>query len=490
MRKYFYQFSKVFLSAALVITVALSSPALLFAQSETASLTEASTNTAVTRVLVPGSASLLLDPSDTKLPFGHGNEIPFESLDLQSQKILVREIDPESNDSHYDYLNIGATEKIYPASMTKLMTVLLLLEAIEAGTVSLDQMQHATWEDLNGLYEQDAAVIGLEQGEAMSVRDLLYASMLNSGNDAVNVLTHPLADHLLYFVELMNAKAEEMGLTGTHFANAHGLSDINNYSTLNDMAKILLACLEHPLFVEISGTHRYTTSPSDEHPEGIELTHTIDYYANLLDAEVNYIQGGKTGYVEESNYSLASYHEENGKMYLIISNNALNAGDNVLDHEKIYAYLFEEQGPYKLLEKGDFIKELDVKGAEDAETVSFYVGADLEVMLPPVADLSRYQVELSIPAELNAPLTASQAIGLLSVKDTVRNLELYRQIFTPGVDIKQSSLAYFQDTYLGFFAYAFGAIFLLILILFVIRSFRKKRPQRRGAAAHFDDYER
>lgn len=489
MRKYFKQFNRVLVVVALSLSFAFCPPALLLAQSDAASPSDASSSAQASGILVPGSSSLLLDPSDTKLPFGHGNQIPLESLELQSQKILVREIDPANNNAQYDYLDVGATEKIYPASMTKLMTALLLLEAIDAGTVSLDQVQHATWEDLNGLFEQDAAVVGLEFGEAMSVRDLLYASLLNSGNDAANVLTHPLADHLIYFVELMNAKAKEMGLTGTRFANAHGLSDQNNYSTLNDMAKILLACLEHPLFVEISGTHTYTTAASDEHPEGIDLTHTIDYYANLLDTEVEYIQGGKSGYVEESNYSLASYHEENGKMYLVVSNDALNAGDNVLDHEKVYAYLFEEQGPYKMLEKGDFIKELDVKGASEGETVSFTVGADLEVMLPPIADLSRFQVELSVPAELKAPLTAGQAVGLLSVKDTVRDLELYREVFTPGINIKQSSLAYFQDTYLGFVAYAFGGIFLIVLILFVIRSFRKKGPQRRGAAAHFDDYE-
>lgn len=476
----------------LVLCLSLLPNTAILAQSSSTSGAE-TTNSAMQsqspRVLVPGSASLLLDPSGKSLPFGHGNQIPADILALESAKVLVQEIDPVTNQA-YDYLNIGADQRIFPASMTKLMTALLILEAVEGGTVSLDQKQHATWADLTGLYEQDASVVGIEHNEAMTVRDLLYCTLMASGNDAANILTHPLAEHLLYFYELMNIRAEELGMNGTNFANATGLSDDNNYSTLNDMATLLLECLKHPLFKEIAGTKSYTTAPSDEHPEGISITHSIYGYNDVADDEIKNIQGGKTGYIEESHYSLASYHEENGKMYIIISNDAVPSGENVRDHEKLYAYLFTEQGPYKLLNKGELIKELDVKGAEEAQSIPFYVGADLEVMLPLVADLSRYSVELSLPAELKAPLTADQAVGMLTVTDNVRNLQLYKQVFTPGKDVKQSTAAYFQDTYLAYVAYIFGALFLALLVFFVIRSFKKNAPRSVSSEGRFDDFEK
>ncbi len=498
---------KILLASTLALSVFFSQAGLLLAQSsESAEVTEqvaASAETDSTlaesddtstpidssAILVPGSKSLLLDPSDQKLSFGHGNKISPESLDIKSKAILVREIDTANNDLPYDYLSVGATEKIFPASMTKLMTTLLILDAIEAGTVSLDQKHHTTWADLTDLYEQDASVVGLEHNEAMTVRDLLYGTMLSSGNDAANVLTHALSDHILYFVEMMNAKAKEMGLTGTHFANPTGLSDVNNYSTVNDMAKILLACLKHPLFKEIATSKEHTSAPSDEHPEGIEMGHSIHAYADVAEDEIKYIQGGKTGFIEESNYSLASFHEVGTKTYLIITNNAEGAGENVRDHEKLYNALFQEQGPYRLLNKGDLLRTLEVKGAEEETALSFYVGADLDVMLPLTADLGRYQVSLSLPAELKAPLTATQAVGLLTVHDSVRDVELYKQVFTPGIDVKQSSVAYFQDTYLAYVAYAIAGVFLLLLVFLVIRSFRKKAPQSVRSGAHFEDFE-
>ncbi len=441
------------------------------------------------KIYLPGSKSLLLDPSGQSLAFGHGNKIPAATLGLNSEAVLVREINLDKNGLSYDYLKINCEERIQPAALTQLMTVLLVLEAIEAGKISPERKVHASWADLDGVYEVGAASIGIEFDEGLSIRDLLYASIMISAHDASNVMTTALADHLVFFSDQMNIKARELGLKNTGFANPSGLHSENNFSTLEDLAIIFEACMQHPLFKEIITTREYTTAASDAHPDGLSFSLALYSYDNIADEGIKYIQGAKTAYSEVSNYSLVSFHEEGGKLYLCLSSGAPEAGENVRDHEKLYAYLFGEQGPYRLLNKGELLGTTEVQGAKETSSVSFYIASDLEVMLPFNADLSRYEVNLSLPGELKAPLTATQAVGQLTVKDKVQGKEIYKQIFTPGLDIKQSTSAYIQDTYMSYLAYAIAVLFLALLIFLVLRSTRHKAKLKAGSSSRFEDFE-
>lgn len=441
------------------------------------------------KVYLLGSKSLLLDPSTQKLAFGHGNKIPTESLALNSSALLLREIDLNNNGLRYDYLSVNTEERIQPAALTQLMTVLLILDAAEEGKLSLDRKVFASWSDLEGIYESGAASIGIEFDEGLSLRDLLYGSIMKSAHDASNVMTTALANHLALFSDQMNQKAQALGLKNTKFANPSGLHNANNYSTLEDLATIFEACMKYPLFKEILSTREYKTAGSDEHPEGLAFSMALYNYDNVSSADIKNIQGGKTAYSDVSHYSLVSFHEADGKLYLCLSSGAPDAGENVRDHEKVYGYLFGEHGPYRLLNKGELLKTYNVQGAKDETSLSFYIAEDLDVMLPFNANLSRYDLVFSLPAELKAPLTTTQAVGQLIVKDKILGTEIYKQIFTAGLDVKQSASAYIEDTYMSYLAYGIALLFLALLIFLVIRSSSRNKRMKQEAASRFDDFE-
>ncbi len=406
--------------------------------------------------------------------------ITLEDLELDSTHVLIRELSIPSESGEPSYIDlaaVGSQERIYPASMTKLMTVLLALDALESGLIRLDQETEAGPEDLEGLEEANASVLGLESGEKISVRDLLYACLLESGNDAANVLMHVLSDHPVYFSQLMNIKAEELGLKDSHFSNPTGLHAEDNYSTLSDMALILQACLAKPLFREISSTLHYQSAASAEHPDGFDMEHTLLPYAEATDTELKYIQGGKTGRIVESGYSLASYCHFANKDYIVVSSNAYDYGANVSDHEKIYTYLFEEAKLVTLLTQGDHIALLPISGAASDESLLITVPETVQLPFTPIDTLSRYNYELSLPSSLKAPLAANDVIGEMRITDQRSGELVYAYAFTPGREIKQSRWSYFLEVTKPYAVYVLAFLFLLLILYLIHRHNKRKRAR-------------
>lgn len=146
----------------------------------------------------------------------------------------------------------NADQVMYPASTTKIMTALL---ALELG--NLDQTCVVS-ENAITFYEDDVTTIDLRAGEEMSLRNLLYAALVKSANDAANVIAENIAGDLVTFVALMNQKAAELGCTSTNFTNPHGLHNEYHYTTARDMAIITQAALQNPTFREIVNTTSYT----------------------------------------------------------------------------------------------------------------------------------------------------------------------------------------------------------------------------------------
>ncbi len=198
----------------------------------------------------------------------------------------------------------GGDQKIYPASMTKVMTLIVAYENIS----DLDKTFYTfETEMLDELYLAGASVAGFKSGETVSARDLLYGAILPSGGDATNALAELVGGSEEDFAELMNAKVEELRLKNTHFVTASGLHHPDHYSTCHDMAIILEYAISDPFMKKILSTYRYTTAPTAQHPEGIQLTSTM--FSRMTGEEVEglYIQGGKTGYTNEALNCLCSF---------------------------------------------------------------------------------------------------------------------------------------------------------------------------------------
>lgn len=193
--------------------------------------------------------------------------------------------------------------KIYPASMTKIMTLVVAYEHLE----DLDATYTFPAEIFDPLYQAGASVAGFKPGETVPYRDLLYGTILPSGADATIGLALAIAGSETGFAAMMNETAHRLGLENTHFANVSGLHDDDHYSTCHEMALILEYAVSIPELRQILSTYKYTTTATAEHPEGIELRSTLYSRMKGTEAEGMYVQGGKTGYTQEARHCLATF---------------------------------------------------------------------------------------------------------------------------------------------------------------------------------------
>ncbi|MEG1593462.1 MAG: serine hydrolase, partial [Oscillibacter sp.] len=147
----------------------------------------------------------------------------------------------------------GEHQELYPASLTKIMTALLVLEAVDSGKLALDQMVTASASALEGL-AADGSSAGIKVGETMSVENLLYCMLIVSANEACDILAEAVSGSVDAFVTAMNAKAKALGCENTHFVNPNGLHDSRHYTSAWDLYLITKAAMEHEEFMKICDT--------------------------------------------------------------------------------------------------------------------------------------------------------------------------------------------------------------------------------------------
>lgn len=210
----------------------------------------------------------------------------------------------------------NAQRRCYPASTTKIMTLLVAAESIKDFTDTFTMTLAIT----DPLYIADATVAGFSAGEEINMTDLLYGAILPSGADACMGLAEKLAGSEEGFVKLMNAKAAALGLKDTHFTNCTGLYGDEHYTTAEDLSVILAAAMENTLCRAILSTYQYTTAKTPQHPEGILLSSTLFQHMYGTEPVGANILGGKTGFVNESGYCIASFGEsDTGSEYICVT---------------------------------------------------------------------------------------------------------------------------------------------------------------------------
>ena len=233
----------------------------------------------------------------------------------------------------------GENEQIYPASMTKIMTVLLALETLP----DLDATLTVPEEIFGDLWAANASMAGFQPGEEAAVQDLAYGAMLPSGAECSRTLALAAAGSEEAFVGMMNEKAAALGMTGTHFCNPTGLHDPDHVSTAADIAVLLRAALQNEDFRTIFTAHSHTVPPSDAHPEGFTVHSTL--FRNLDGPQVTggEILGGKTGYTDEAGHCMASLAKVGGKEYILVTagapGDARSGNFHILDARNVYSQL-------------------------------------------------------------------------------------------------------------------------------------------------------
>jgi len=272
--------------------------------------------------------------ASTDLPFAAGYD--FATTDstsgtngeVQSTYALLVDLDDNTIVTQRN-----AKDRINPASMTKIMTVLVAAEHV----TDLDDTFTITREITDFSYSNDCSAVGFGENEVVTVRDLLYGTILPSGGDAAAGLACYVAGSMDKFVEMMNQKLSDLGLSGSaHFTNCVGLYNENHYCSIYDMAVILKAAMENELCREVMSAHTYTTSSTDQHPEGIQISNW--FLRRIEDKETNgEVVCAKTGYVVQSGNCAASYEVTNsGKHYICVTANAHSSWRCIYDHVEIY----------------------------------------------------------------------------------------------------------------------------------------------------------
>ena len=237
----------------------------------------------------------------------------------------------------------GAYERISPASMTKVLTVLVAAENISPD--ELDNTFTMTLDITDYAYSNDCSSVGFLENEAVTVRDLFYGTILPSGGDAAVALATYVAGSHEAFVDMMNAKLEELGLAETaHFTNCVGLYDEDHYCTVYDMAVIMKAAMQNEMCREFLSLHTYTTSATEQHPEGITISNW--FLRRIEDKDTGgLVIGAKTGYVKESKSCAVSYATcgEEEIPYICVTTGAHSGWRCIYDHVEIYNRYVEKE---------------------------------------------------------------------------------------------------------------------------------------------------
>jgi len=225
---------------------------------------------------------------------------------------------------------------ISPASMTKILTVLVAAEHVAD---RLDETYTMTVDISDYCYVNGCSVVGLEPGEVVTVREMFYGTILQSGADAAVCLANFVAGSHEAFVEMMNQKVEELGLAETaHFTNCVGLYDPENVCTVKDMALILKAAMENELCREVLNARTYHTAPTPQHPEGQVLSNLFLRRIEDHLPEGFAAIGAKTGFVNQSGSCAASCgRDADGNLYICVTGNAFSSWRAIYDHVDLYS---------------------------------------------------------------------------------------------------------------------------------------------------------
>ncbi len=243
---------------------------------------------------------------------------------------------------HTILMQKNSEEKIYPASLTKMMTTIVAIENLP----DLKEKIKLTNSTFQGLYEADASLAGFQPGERVRAIDLLYGVLLPSGAESCVGLAGFISGSEKDFVGMMNQKAADLGMRDTLFKNSTGLHNENHYTTAKDLSTLLSYALQNDTFREIFTSSRHSTEPTNKHPGGITFYSTIFEDLNAQNIIHGEILGGKTGYTDEAGLCLATLAKVGKQEYILVTagakGNRKSKQYNISDALAVYNSLKKE----------------------------------------------------------------------------------------------------------------------------------------------------
>lgn len=344
-----------------------------------------------------------------------------EDLDIHAKAALLIEAD----NGQVLYAK-NENEKIYPASVTKIMTVLLGIEAVQAGTLSLDDTVTAP-DNIYYDVTEDSSTQKILPGETLSFHDVLRCALIASANEACNLIADCVSGDINTFVALMNTRASELGCTGTHFTNTHGMPDDNHYTTAQDIYRIFSEAIKHQEFTDISATAVYEV-PATNMSEPRKLENTNKLLLQNSPYYYKYATGGKTGTTTAAGLCLVTTADYNsrklisivmGAQPVVLEDNTTDA-QNFSETIRLLKWGFNNFSYQTILDTAHPLAEVPVLFGSGADSVVLSPKEPITILLDQDINTEDFWLDIEIygkneDGKLTAPITAGSVMGKASL---------------------------------------------------------------------------
>lgn len=320
----------------------------------------------------------------------------------------------------------NANQKLYPASITKLMTVLLTLEYAKG------DFEQEVYFSRNAVLSlpYDSSNIAMNDEETLTLRQCLYAILLASANEVSNAVAEHIAGSTDEFAVMMSERAKELGCVRTHFANPHGLHEEDHYTCANDMSLIMRECIKYPEFIELISTSRYDIPPTQKQPEIRILNNTNRLIQKTSDFYNEDVIGGKTGFTDQAAHTLVTYAQR-GKSKLICVVMKTPKNGIYTDTTALLNYGFEQYADADVFVKSEFSESISViqnaKNPENIVEIEVIPDRDVKLYLPTAFIKEDVEQKVILPEKIFAPVKEGDRLGHLMLS--------YQGAFLADVDL-------------------------------------------------------
>lgn len=376
----------------------------------------------------------------------------------------------------------SADERIYPASLTKLVTMLVAADMIT------DYSQVITVSD--ECY--DDLVIGssnmnLQDGEEMSLDDLMYGLALSSANEASNALAIYLCGSIEDFVAKMNEKAKSLGANNTHFVNTHGLHDQEHYTTAKDMSIIAKAAFSNETILKYISSSVHEIPPTNKTTEKRTLVTTNSLLRKNSEFYYKYCKGGKTGTTTPAGYNLVSLSEKDDTEFMLVAmhvpKDSVTTNTVFNDSKLLYNWAFENYKNKKILDSTEVITEVEVELSAKGDHLILIPQTNAYSVVPVDIDVSSLERTVHTQEKIYAPVTEGDVLGTVTLSKDGIDYAVVNLV--AASDVKRSTVLYYLHLIEQFFsnlwvriACIIIAIFIIIYIIIMISQNRRRRRRK------------
>lgn len=362
----------------------------------------------------------------------------------------------------------NSTKQLYPASTTKILTAILVLENCD-----LDEKVTVRETALNNI-PSGYVTCNLQIGEQLTVNDLLYALMIPSANDAAYVLAEHVGGSVEGFSAMMNDKARALGCKTTHFVNPNGIHDDSHYSTAYDLYLIADYAMKNETFRKIVATTEYTLPATEQYPSEDRVLKTTNELLNENSRNYYYKNaiGIKTGYTSKAgNCLVAGAHRDGLEFIAVVLNGGTtkeNLNSRYVDSKKLFNYAYDNFTLTKIIEKNSIVSTIEIeKGTKETKNLDLVIDETITVVNNKNINMNDVIPEITLRENLVAPIMAGEKIG--TVKYKVDDIEYSANLLAKDEVIKVDYSIYL----------ILAGVILLLLATSILRSRRKSRKRRR-----------